>query len=140
MKKKVYVVYNEALHHDSSYHSIQGVFGDRLSASDYIGCAAYDFQRGIDRGEFPEFDDYVERLDDPLWDVIVETKDGMYEAWRIEEHELQGRDYTRAKGEVGAFLHEYDEMYDEIGEDVYAKTEFMESAISLLTKLHKEVL
>ena len=89
MKRKVYVVYNEALHQNSSFHEVVDVFATQQEAIDAIGCMSYDFQREIDRGEHPEFDDYKERLDDPRWESIVETNDGYYEAWRIYEKEVE---------------------------------------------------
>ena len=86
---KVFVVYNEALHTNSSFHEVTGVYETKQGAIDAVGCASYDFQRGIDRGEFPDFDKYVEHLDDPRWESIIETPEGLYEAWRIYEMEVE---------------------------------------------------
>ena len=90
MKQKVFVVYNEALHRQSSFHEIIGVFGTKKAAIDAIGCMEHDFFLGIDRGDFPEFREYTYKQDDPRWESIIESPEGMYEAWRIYEKEIEG--------------------------------------------------
>lgn len=85
---KVFVVYNEALHPQSSYHHIDGVFSTRKDAINAIECSVYDFYQGIDRGDFPSFVNCTCDHENPLWDMIVETEEGYYEAWRIHERVL----------------------------------------------------
>lgn len=91
---KVYIVYNEALHHDSSYHGIVDVFANLEDAQACVGCESHDFCLGIDRGDFGndfdeiEIDEDAFPIDTRQWDEWIVSTKGYYEAWRIEEREV----------------------------------------------------
>ena len=88
---KIYIVINHALHHDSSYWEIIDVFTTLEDAQNCIGCEQYDFNKGIERGDFGnDFDEieieHPEYIINPkLWDEYIVSKQGYYECWRIEE-------------------------------------------------------
>ena len=42
--------------------------------------------------------------------------------------------------DVNEFLKDYDEQYEEIGEDIFTETAFLDDAVNLLTRIQKEVL
>lgn len=90
---KVYVVINNALHHESSYWHIVGIFSDETHAHVCIATDKEDVLRCIDNGDFPGFDKTAEDPDmfinTNMWDDYIVSESGLYECWRVEEHELR---------------------------------------------------
>lgn len=91
-KDKVYVVYNESLYHDSSYHRILDVYRDINDALVRVGCEYSNFCDAIKAGVFGNDFDEIETDEDlfPInpscWDEYVVSTLGFYEAWRVEEY------------------------------------------------------
>ena len=91
---KVYIVYNQALHHDSSYNCILDVYNDVKDAFTRIGCEYKDFCDGINRGDFGDDFDEIEidestfPINPDEWNEYIVSTKGYYEAWRVEEYEV----------------------------------------------------
>lgn len=78
---KVFIVQNDALHHDSSYHDIVGAFESYEMAKACVESEMTDFIHGIDRGEFPEFQNYE------INGTSIEAGD-YYECWSITHYNV----------------------------------------------------
>lgn len=92
---EVHIVYNEGLHHDSSYNAIIGVFHNIEDAKIVMGCEIKDFEEGISRGDFGDDFDKIEIDEDmfPInpkqWDECIVSTKGYYEAWRVETWQVK---------------------------------------------------
>ena len=85
---KVYVVVNQALHHDSSYYKVIDVCRSWEEAVVSVGCEEYDFWRGIERGDFGDDFKDIDIDEDLNCFAGIVSKSGYYETWNIEEFEI----------------------------------------------------
>lgn len=103
---RIYAVINQALHHDSSYFDVTGVFATRSEAETFIESENLDFRRGIDRRDFGDDFDEIETDPEMLvrgFDTVYQSTKGYYEAWRIDEFDIPD---NKVK-------HKWDFCYDE---------------------------
>lgn len=115
---KTFVIYNESLHHDSSYHEIVSVHATRAQAEAVLDECEKKTLKAIASGDFG--DDFDTILSENLrlksgvtgngWDRVIESKKGFYEAWRIEEHEMEE---PKRKWEI---VHD-EEIFDAAGDN-----------------------
>lgn len=83
---KVFIVINETLRHDSSYHYVE-IFSTLEKATAFLGTELFDFLAAIDRGDFGN--DFVEgnlNISGGQYEVkVIDKTSGFYESWTIEE-------------------------------------------------------
>lgn len=87
--EKVYIVYSEALHHDSTYRDMVEVFRSKDDAEACIETSARDFEKAVDNGDFEEEGTFERRYDFGEADLAIVSDQDYYESWIIYEREVK---------------------------------------------------